>query len=1343
LDRIFVSYSSKDRDVCAGIVSQLEKEGISCWVAPRDIPPGALWMESVIEAIDDCRAVLLLVTANSNSSSQVRRELERAVSRSKTIVPLILEEIKFSKWMQYSISVHHWHTAQKGELFRSMKDVVDALRQDECKVSSEPASPDMRESDLIAELFDTDDTDCLSVDYRITGDVPDQLLLKINEDITELADSSASKNGLTKKYTESKTAFRYAMDGDPSKSSVRAGVLLAAMSIDSGLQAIKDRISRRDLEMDFSVATFPDGDGSGNDPSGLTLDADTLEWLNENSVEYSGNYEEIAQYLRGQIGKTVSSLPECELVGRRKELAAVSALIEKQQFWHVDNPRGYATHLVAGIQGDAGIGKSAIVRHIGRELSKDDNLIPLTGHSSEGSAATGDLWHRVLENLMGMDQVQGVTADVIISFFRESYEVTLSEEDAVSLSLFLSAAELSSDSEQDNNTVAVEIAFRNLFDSIGNRHDPVFLLEDLHNCDETSLEILRFIIANTQRSRPYVFILTFRPLRNGRTVSFEMPSGYYQYEPIQLEGLDEPELRKMCDLLLSSAHPGTVCGADLIAYISKKTGGNPLFIRELLETLIQQKATETENGKLILSGNVSAAVSSENLRNLYDSRLLALTEEQRVLLKCLSVLGDQFSFGTVSAFLNAISFGMTSLEENLIGSMQGFLRQKTSAFRMVAAFSHSLLREHLYDQLNDEQLTRLHLAAAQVYENRTGSDPGTIALHYLKAGKKDDAVSWAMKKLQVLTGMQDRRGILEWSKQVLEWIRGEELYLRQEFELRSQRFRSLTSLGRKEGADSELEALQELVEGCEEKYLELEFRIMRFSYLVKNGNMTQARDSIGQLRQAVMDSGDESGLLRFYDTASKFHQLDYDPDMALQYIRKALDSDPSSSEEISLKKRMASILDGRGDHEKARQILFDILGSSRAMHAPILEMGVLSSIAKSYFDTGSWKEAEEYWDRGIKLARNTGSRRSEATMLNLMGHMYSRTRSIKDALEIQNKALSVMEEAGEKHGLAKVLTDLGLLYTRSGQKDKALKTFERALEIAREMKNKGAEAAVLADLSSLQKDLGDYDNAERNISEAISIWHETGYVKREAACIASRGSILERKGRLDDAIECFRKAIQLGESCDDKEGNAKRYGNLAVMMQLKHSWKDAEELYEKAIQMSSEMGNARMEALWTGYQGVLFDTTGKREKALENYLRSIEMLKEMGDRQYLFVMMGNYAGLMAKMGNDDEAFKVTKKKLTICREKGYRVDEAAALCDIAHHYHKTDEPAKAYRYFRDACLIASEKKMAVHMFRGIMVLYRVLKEKDFPVDECFPNHWGDPEKILRDSHEPEKEGKNI
>ena len=39
---IFVSYSSKDKAVADAIVSALENSGLRCWVAPRDVKPGAI-----------------------------------------------------------------------------------------------------------------------------------------------------------------------------------------------------------------------------------------------------------------------------------------------------------------------------------------------------------------------------------------------------------------------------------------------------------------------------------------------------------------------------------------------------------------------------------------------------------------------------------------------------------------------------------------------------------------------------------------------------------------------------------------------------------------------------------------------------------------------------------------------------------------------------------------------------------------------------------------------------------------------------------------------------------------------------------------------------------------------------------------------------------------------------------------------------------------------------------------------------------------------------------------------------------------------------------------------------
>ena len=78
---VFVSYSQPDRACALEIVAQLEARGVKVWVAPRDIPPSADWAAEIIEAITTSRLMLLVFSAGCNDSSQVRREVERAVHR--------------------------------------------------------------------------------------------------------------------------------------------------------------------------------------------------------------------------------------------------------------------------------------------------------------------------------------------------------------------------------------------------------------------------------------------------------------------------------------------------------------------------------------------------------------------------------------------------------------------------------------------------------------------------------------------------------------------------------------------------------------------------------------------------------------------------------------------------------------------------------------------------------------------------------------------------------------------------------------------------------------------------------------------------------------------------------------------------------------------------------------------------------------------------------------------------------------------------------------------------------------------------------------------------------------
>ena len=76
---VFISHSTRDKTAADAACAALEAAGIRCWIAPRDITPGAEWGEAIIEAINQCRVMVLIFSTNANESSQIRREVERAL----------------------------------------------------------------------------------------------------------------------------------------------------------------------------------------------------------------------------------------------------------------------------------------------------------------------------------------------------------------------------------------------------------------------------------------------------------------------------------------------------------------------------------------------------------------------------------------------------------------------------------------------------------------------------------------------------------------------------------------------------------------------------------------------------------------------------------------------------------------------------------------------------------------------------------------------------------------------------------------------------------------------------------------------------------------------------------------------------------------------------------------------------------------------------------------------------------------------------------------------------------------------------------------------------------------
>lgn len=127
LFHIFISHSSIDAQWANEICHTLETRGLSCWLAPRNIVPGSEWGAAIIDGIDNSHIVLLIFSNEANESAQVRREIERAISKSIPVLPVRIEDIRPNGAMEFALSNTHWLDAFASPVEDRMKQLTVAV----------------------------------------------------------------------------------------------------------------------------------------------------------------------------------------------------------------------------------------------------------------------------------------------------------------------------------------------------------------------------------------------------------------------------------------------------------------------------------------------------------------------------------------------------------------------------------------------------------------------------------------------------------------------------------------------------------------------------------------------------------------------------------------------------------------------------------------------------------------------------------------------------------------------------------------------------------------------------------------------------------------------------------------------------------------------------------------------------------------------------------------------------------------------------------------------------------------------------------------------------------------
>ncbi|MFI5265102.1 MAG: toll/interleukin-1 receptor domain-containing protein, partial [Candidatus Kapaibacterium sp.] len=101
---IFISYSSLDKEKADQLSELLASAGLSVWIDQSGIDVATSWSKEIVQAIDGCKAFVVLLSPNSVGSVNVTREVSLASEQKKKILPLDLEPVDLSEDLRYHLA---------------------------------------------------------------------------------------------------------------------------------------------------------------------------------------------------------------------------------------------------------------------------------------------------------------------------------------------------------------------------------------------------------------------------------------------------------------------------------------------------------------------------------------------------------------------------------------------------------------------------------------------------------------------------------------------------------------------------------------------------------------------------------------------------------------------------------------------------------------------------------------------------------------------------------------------------------------------------------------------------------------------------------------------------------------------------------------------------------------------------------------------------------------------------------------------------------------------------------------------------------------------------------------
>ena len=354
------------------------------------------------------------------------------------------------------------------------------------------------------------------------------------------------------------------------------------------------------------------------------------------------------------------------------------------------------------------------------------------------------------------------------------------------------------------------------------------------------------------------------------------------------------------------------------------------------------------------------------------------------------------------------------------------------------------------------------------------------------------------------------------------------------------------------------------------------------------------------------------------------------------------------------------------------------------------EGGTYGNLGNAYLSLGDFKKAIEYHNLHLKIAKEVGDKHGEGAAYGNLGSAYHSLGDFKKAIEYHNLILKIAREVGDKRGEGAVYSNLGNAYFSLGDFKKAIEYHNLDLKIAKEVGDKHGEGAAYGNLGNAYHSLGDFKKAIEYHNLHLKIAKEVGDKHEEGRVYGNLGNPYLILGDFKKAIDNYDLHLKIAKEVGDKHGEGRAYSNLGNSYHRLGDFKKAIEYHNLHLKIAKEVGDKRGEGNAYGNLGNAYHRLGDFKKAIEYHNLNLKIAREVEDKRGEGNAYGNLGIAHGSLGDFKKAIEYHNLHFKIAKEVGDKHGEGAAYGNLGNTYDSLGDFKKAIEYHNLHLIIAQE-----------------------------------------------------